>query len=188
MAQSLHAGAGEREIIALRASMEVESAWNPYRVCQVLLTDRNLMIGIEGTFGGIKETQVYPINQIVVVNGNAQVRVTSGSSVEIDTNQGRVALSMQSRGDARKLAEHLRSAATGKPVDLSADEVGGLAGMAGELGGALRDTVGSFAKGLGFGSEQAQMAAVECSGCGAPLTGKKGESVRCPYCDAIRQL
>ncbi|MBT1174626.1 hypothetical protein JS530_03745 [Bifidobacterium sp. LC6] len=189
MASALHANPGEREILSTRAWVQGEGTWGTNKLCQVLLTDKNLIVGVEGFLGGIKEMRTYPVSQIIVVNGNAQVRATSEGAAEIDTKQGHLSLHMESRNEAKKFADMLRQLVTTGTVDTSKDEAGFLADMAGQLGGTLKDTFGSFTKELGIGGQLGnKQVSITCSGCGATLNGTKGQTVQCPYCDGMRQL
>ena len=60
-----------------------------------------------------------------------------------------------------------------------------------QLAGKLAGTVNAFKNAFGVKPEQQQVntpISKNCKGCGALITGIKGKSIKCPYCDSVQEM
>lgn len=57
-----------------------------------------------------------------------------------------------------------------------------------ELAGTLRDTFDAFKSGLGIPQTHTAQSSTTCEGCGASLSGRRKEVVRCEYCNRETRL
>ena len=160
---------------------------------ELILTNLNLVLLKKGMFGNVKGVVSFPLNQIKVYDQRAQAvigRAGNGTNVlEVYLLNGQETFSFQF-GGKRKLniwVAKLNELVTGH--DASAEEVAGMAlPGAGLVAGVLHDTIGVFRSKMGSASSGPAKVADKCSACGAPISGYKGQTVVCEYCDSAQQL
>ena len=60
-----------------------------------------------------------------------------------------------------------------------------------QIAGTVKDTIGAFKDAFGIkgkGNQTPENVTTKCIGCRAPLSGAKGQTVRCKYCDTDNTL
>ena len=147
----------------------------------LILTDRALVLQKKNLFGKDTEVLRYPLADILISNGQAQVRVGKKDAVtpvlEVYLRTGTETFCFTWEDDAKDWANEINTLLTGQPpiykLNTWVEEV---AGMAAALSGTVRDVRKAF----GIRSDAA--ASAVCPSCGASITGTEGETVRCPYC------
>lgn len=165
---------------------------------ELVLTNLHLFHISKGFFGKVKDIKKYPVEGIKVVDDRAQVFLANpandGSlSLQVFFDYGLV--SFRLRSDSRpyvwQLINSINQLRTGKP--LQADTAGypmALQGV-GYLAEVVKDTIGAFRQSMGMDAKreaERERAAVSCGNCAAPLSGYKGQLVRCPYCNSEQVL
>lgn len=157
---------------------------------ELVLTNMNLFFIVQkGFFGNKQEVQKFPLNQVKVIDGKAQLRVSNDNNLEIYFMNGQQSFSFSSFGkrDSVKWANAVSKALTGHEADLTDDEKSYIAGV-GAVADTLKNTFGSFKKGLGINEKEPERATTRCMSCRAPLAGIKGQIVKCKYCDTEQTI
>lgn len=157
---------------------------------ELILTNMNIIHVSKGVFGNTKRVQKYPLNQVKIINGEAQAimgkRTNGIHNLQIYFVNGQVAFKFQSLGKKEivKYVNEISKVLIGKESSRNQFAIPG-AKIVAET---LKDTLDVF-KGT-FGIKSKSKAAGElvkatkkCIGCMSPLTGTKGQSIRCSYCD-----
>jgi len=163
---------------------------------ELILTNQNLVLISKGTFGRVKNIQAFPVRQIKVYNNQAQVILskTRGGypQIEVYLINGQENFGFESKKDAMNWINKINQLVTGEDLEINVPVKTAIPGTE-MIADALGGTVDAFKGALGFKPKKSSIEAIEkvarkCSFCGAPVSGKKGQIVRCSYCDADQQL
>ncbi|KAA0978635.1 hypothetical protein FQ154_05240 [Paeniglutamicibacter gangotriensis] len=162
---------------------------------ELMLTSQNLVLIKKGAFGNTKGVQVFPLHDIKIFQGQAQVLVgkqRSGfPSLDVYFHNGTEQFGFQKKKEAAFWSKKINEVVTGAPTEMPSPNASGTEKVA----GAMKDTVDAVKDAFGFKSK-AEVAAVAaalpfagaCGSCGAPVTGVRGRAVICSYCDSATQL
>lgn len=162
---------------------------------ELILTNINLVLISKGLLGNSKGIQIIPLKQIKVFNGKAQVLIgkTSGGFPQLDVyySSGQDSFGFESKKEAIKWMDNINKLVTGKSIVVDASP--GMAIPGSEyIAETLKGTIDTFKGAFGLkqknSTELPSKVAKKCSSCGAPISGTKGEIIRCLYCDADQQL
>jgi hypothetical protein len=166
---------------------------------ELILTNMNIIWISKGMFGNTKGVQKYPLNQVKVINGEAQAFVGKSSNgmpnLQVYFINGQEVFQFQSfkkRGVAKWVNEISKVLTGHDSTRGSATNQYAIPGTE-YLAASLKDTVGVFKNAFGIKPKVDADAVHEkvtkkCIGCMAPLTGTKGQSVLCRYCDTVQIL
>ena len=161
---------------------------------ELMLTNLHIVLISKGILGNTKNIQTFPLNQIKVFNGQCQVLLgkTKGGYPQLDVYflNGQEGFGFQSKKDAAKWLATINKLVTGNEYEADASPSMAIPGTE-FIAETLKSTVDTFKGALGIKSKSAETptkATKKCSFCGAPITGIKGQIVRCQYCDADQQL
>ncbi len=169
----------------------------------LILTNLFLVfISTKGMFTTKYITQRYPINQIKVFNGHAQI--IAGKNGEIDIyfvnsqehfrfwNNENFFSDKKAEKEAARWVNAINQLITGQVVDTSvtsANVIPGTEFLAETLKGTYDTFKGTFGiKSKTQDSKLPEKVACKCTSCGAPISGIKAQVVRCQYCDSEQQL
>lgn len=157
---------------------------------EIILTNQNLICveSNDGIFKSKHNEFKYPVNQIKVVDGQAQVFVIKDNEVwtlqvlmKNGTENFRFVDSLidriKKKQEADNFAGQISLLLTGKKSEPSA-ETSFSAGVKGILG----------AVGINIPVKDTENVTIRCSGCRASLSGQKGQTVKCKYCDTEQTL
>lgn len=162
----------------------------------LILTNINIIYINKGLFGKVKGINKYPLNQIKIVDGQAQVIIGNGNigtvpQLQIFFKQGQEAFEFQSgKKEILKWVNEISVLLTGVPSP-SSNKVGMFIPGSEELANTMKNTVGVFKDVLGAKksiNSASENVTTKCIGCMAPITGRKGETVKCKYCDTSQTL
>jgi LSD1 subclass zinc finger protein len=166
---------------------------------ELILTNMNIIHVSKGMFGNTKRVQKYPLNQVKIINGEAQAimgKSTNGiHNLQIYFVNGQVAFKFQSSGKKEivKYVNEISKVLIGK--ESSRNSVANQFAIPGAeiVAETLKDTIGVFKGTFGIKSkskaaDEPVKATKKCIGCMSPLTGTKGQSIRCSYCDTDQIL
>lgn len=174
---------------------------------RVVLTNRNLILVADkptGIFSSKKLVKRCPLEQVHDMYGIPQAIVTKNGNnwiVQIAFYDDTVSLQFEqiARRQAQSWADAVKNAATGNLDCIEADDlvpdgvadfVEGAKGIVGAFGTAFGGAFGtqsSTAKQAAAATRPA-MADARCRGCHAPLSGRIGTTITCPYCDTKQTL
>lgn len=164
---------------------------------ELILTNINIIYVAKNAFGKVKNIQKYPLNQLKVVNGQPQVMMgknsQGGPQLQFYFRNGQESFEFShfGRKEISKWIDGIYQAVTGNPVPAT-DRKNFMAIPGTEqVVGTVKDTIGAFKDALGLkskGNFETGNVTVKCIGCMAPLSGAKGETVRCKYCDTEQTL
>jgi hypothetical protein len=162
---------------------------------ELILTNLNIVLVRKGIFGNAKGIQIFPLNQVKVFNGQAQVLLgkTRGGSPQIDVYllNGQESFGFNNKKEAVKWITNINKLITGNGAEV--DTLPSMAIPGAEyIAETLKGTMDTFKGALGIKSknnnEMPTKVAKKCSSCGAPISGTKGQIIRCQYCDADHHL
>jgi len=164
---------------------------------ELVLTNLNLIhITTKGAFKKAYITQQYPINQIKQAllgkNGNIDIYFMNGQELFRFWNSDTLFSDKKAEKEAIKWVSAVNQLVTGEDVEINVSAKTAIPGTE-MIADALGGTVDAFKGALGFKSKKSSIESIEktakkCSSCGAMVSGKKGQIVRCSYCDADQQL
>lgn len=165
----------------------------------LILTNMNIIHVSKGVFGNTKRVQKYPLNHVKIINGEAQAimgKSTNGiPNLQVYFVNGQVAFKFQSSGkkEIGKYVNEISKVLIGK--ESSRNSVANQFAIPGAeiVAETLKDTIGVFKGTFGIKSkskaaDEPVKATKKCIGCMSPLTGTKGLSIRCSYCDTDQIL
>lgn len=173
----------------------------------LVLTNKNLLYVREKIrMFGANEVYIdrYPLRDIKVIDGKAQIRLTKHGDCQafaISMRSGEVTFYLYNTGSFKPRKETIRwanaisMAVTGKPLQENTPEKAAIPGV-GFLAETIKGTVDTFKEAWGGTntpdspqvSAVADMVSAKCTGCRAPLSGVKGQRVQCRYCDTEQVL
>lgn len=176
---------------------------------ELVLTNQHIILINKGIFGNVKNVQYYNLNQIKVFNNKVQVlvrRKQNGSPIlDVYFINGQESFGFESKRKALQWAEHIALLVGGQDVEIGnlGKQIGGefdsFAEQLTDVADQLREQVGlageSFKLALGIRPHDIkknkpvnERVATKCYACGAPLSGIKGQIIKCQYCDTDSQL
>lgn len=152
---------------------------------------RIIMIKRGGWGNKVKDMRDFPIRQIKIVNGTAQVFYIKRPSrdaddqLQIHLQNGKVE-AFEFDGSARKeinnWINNINILLTGNSaMGTKQPQTSFGIPVVDELAGTVASTLGTFKSALGKGPVQVS---IKCAGCHAPITGTQGQTVKCRYCDS----
>lgn len=171
---------------------------------EIVLTNMNLILVAtvsEGLFKTRRYLKRCPLDSILCsmdVPQAVAARVKTTPVLRVAFSGETITVSFAEGGKrlADRWAESVRRAAAGNidSIDTSelpsgaaaeiADFVDGAAGVVGAVGDSIGSVLGATLKTQKPGAEKmAAKATAKCPGCHAPVAGRKGQGVTCPYCD-----
>lgn len=166
---------------------------------ELVLTNMNIIHVSKGMFGNTKRVQKYPLNQVKIINGEAQAimgKSTNGiPNLQIYFVNGQVLFKFQSSGkkEIMKYVNEISKLLIGK--ETSRNSVVNQFAIPGAeiVTETIKDTIDVFKGTFGIKSKskaanETVKATKKCIGCMSPLTGTKGQSIRCRYCDTDQIL
>lgn len=169
--------------------------WSSY-TDDLILTNQCVMHVSKGTFGNIKNIRRFPLSQIKQYNGKPQVSLKNPSSstpivvIDLLTGEEEFTFPENQKENALRWINELYKLMTGKESDISITKKSVIPG-AEALAKTLKGTVDTFANTFGVKTKDKDVSisiTKKCRGCSAPLTGVKGATVRCKYCDTEQVL
>ncbi len=166
---------------------------------ELILTNMNIIHVSKGIFGNTKRVHKYPLNQVKIINGEVQAfmgKSTNGiPNLQIYFVNGQVAFKFQSSGKKEivKYVNEISKILIGK--ESSRKSVVNQFAIPGAeiVTETLKDTIDVFKGTFGIkfkvkAADELVKATNKCIGCMSPLTGTKGQSIRCRYCDTDQIL
>ena len=170
---------------------------------ELILTNLNLIHVRKGVFMGTKSVHYNPLNQVKAIGGKCQALVGKARNghaiLQIYTQQGieEFAFQTKAKKNAGIWANEISRLVTGRDsANVLESQDAAEYDFEDTVVGQLRDAFGEVGAAFGFGfgkSGQQQKSSVErvstkCSGCHAPITGVKGKTAVCKYCDTEQVL
>ena len=162
----------------------------------LVLTHRRIIWVGRSLWGKVKFTRDIPLDQVKVVNGVAQVQRSKEehNQIEISLRDGRsLSFGFDTPAEAKSWVKAVSEQVVGHPLESEDADPKPIP----ELQKAVKtakNAVGSVAASFGIstggkgGNREVKVVSARCIGCHAPLTGKRGEKVTCPYCDTVQVL
>jgi hypothetical protein len=168
---------------------------------ELVLTNLNLVfITSKGVFKTTYIPQLYPLNQIKIFNGKANVVAGKAGNIEIFFVNGNESFRFwntdtlfsdkKAEKEAAKWVDAINQVLTGQASDISSSGNSALTGTE-FIAGSLKDTFDTVKGAFGIkgkNDKPPEKLAKKCNSCGAPISGVKGQVTRCQYCNADQQL
>lgn len=162
---------------------------------ELILTNLNLVLVKKGLLGNAKSIHVFPLNQIKVFDGQAQMLLGKSRYghplMEVYLLNGHEKFGFNSKKETVKWISKINKIITGNEAEI--DTMPGLAIPGAEyFAETIKGTVDIFKGVMGISlknsSEVTTQVAKKCTSCGAPLSGIKGQITSCHYCDSEYHL
>lgn len=164
---------------------------------ELMLTNLNLVLISKGIFGNVKNIHTYPVREIKVFNSEAQAKLgkhrNTWPQVEVYFLRGSEAFAFEKKKEAIKWIESINKLVTGKSAVIDNDNSMSIPGTE-FIAETLKGTIDTFKGVLGISPMASKheieetKAAGKCIGCRAPITGCKGLTTTCKYCDTEQSL
>ena len=164
---------------------------------ELILTNLNVILISKGVFGNTKNIQRYPINQIKVFNEQVQAKLGKQRSglpqLEIYFINGQELFGFENKKEVINWIKNISKLLTGKSVDIDLGPHKTIPGTE-FVAEALKGTLDTFKSTFGIqlkktskvvGSEKITK---NCISCMAPISGYKGQTISCKYCDTEQNL
>ena len=198
---------GPDERIVLRAQdVHLDGSRSPFFAKpELVLTNENIVYPRKGKFGKAKEYRIWPLSSIRIVDGVPQCRLDTSKFMEARLAiafQDEVVLfefrSLQNKEEIRTWINEISEILVGHEAEednLRTTGIGALTDgdvLFDKLGSALMTFSDTFSRveeeaerriGLTSRRDSEPDVATHCPSCNASIKGKRGVSVRCPYCD-----
>ncbi len=142
----------------------------------LVLTNKNIIWASKNIFGKIKQITKRNINDIKIYEGRAQAKLENGKLLIYFKNE-QFAYYIYSRSKGKEIVNNINKILL--DVNLNVDSRKALPGTE-AIAGTIKSTLNVFKESLG----KNKMISKKCESCGASLSGKKGETDKCPYCDS----
>jgi hypothetical protein len=170
---------------------------------ELILTNLNLIFLIEkrGMFKTTYIPQIYPVNQIKVFNGKAQVVAGKNGNIDIFFINGQESFRFGDDGalfggkkgekEAAKWVAAVNQLITGQATEI---DLSGNTALSGTefIAGSIKGTLDTFKGALGIKTKDdnklPEKIATKCSACGASVSGLQGQIINCQYCGTEQQL
>ena len=170
--------------------LQFEGSIHNRKRADIVLTNMNV-ICVEYNVGLFKTNYNiirFPVNQIKNVNGQVQVSVIKEGertvlqilfqdSIEKFVFAKDFFEALKKKKEAEKWVKEINLLLTGKQPEIDTDNT---------IIGNVKNVLDSI--GVTSVIKEQKNITKKCIGCKAPLTGKKGETVCCPYCDTQQTL
>lgn len=162
---------------------------------ELILTNLNIIL-IKGVFKSIKNSQYFPVNQIKVFNGKAQVIVYRDNRLrqllEVYFLNGQEQFVFESKKEAEKWAYAINQLLTGNINEIDTTNNKVIPGTE-YIAEVLKDSVDAIKGVFGIKSKYQSNIGQEkvikkCISCGAQISGNQGQIVQCQYCNTEQQL
>lgn len=156
----------------------------------LILTNKYVIYIKRNIWGKAKETKKFPLASIKMYNGKPQAVLNKAANgfptLDIYFQTSEETFGFQSKSEVIKWCEKINEAITGEKSSIG-DDTNSMFTIPGteELARTLKATFDTYKEAFGIKTkkeDKPQTASCRCSGCGAPNTGIKGETKKCPYC------
>lgn len=178
--------------------LQKDAVYHGNEMVELYLTNLNIIYALKGIFGNVKKIQKLPLNQIKIVNGRVQAFLGN------ESKNGRLQLQLYfingveifgfQKNEKREISTWINNISqilTGEALqDTTGKNIMAIPGTE-YIAETVKDTIGAFKDTLGIKGKRNQKpenATIKCIGCMAPLSGTKGQTVRCKYCDTDNTL
>lgn len=161
-----------------------------------MLTNFNIFFLYKrGVFNNVDDTIKIPLNQIKIINGQAQAllsneNVSAQLQLCLKNGQEKFSFPFNSKKEVMKWINNINLILTGNTAQINDNKnIMAIPGTE-QLAETFKDTVGAFKSALGIKTkeENSSNTTAKCIGCMAPISGIKGQTVRCKYCDTKQTL
>ena len=184
----------------LRVKVDTGKKFSMPHESDLMLTNRNIVLFVKGMLGKVKRCEVYPLDQIRVLDGRPQCRLDTSEfmvdKLEISFRDKVVLFAfddLDAKQHIRMWVNEIYKLLTGSDAPR---EVLSSTGLAGSIEGitssidlegvaeAMGKVYGSFHNAVDAKAAQAApLVACRCPSCNASIKGRRGETIQCPFCD-----
>ena len=155
---------------------------------ELILTNIALIYVKKNLFGKQKEVLRLPFSDIRTIDGKPQIQASNPDKftplMDVYTKDEIVSYKFVFDQDAEDWVADVIGQITGIPVEKKGefDWVGDIVGMA----DSVSEGINKMKSALGIKSTE--QVSWKCAGCGASISGIRGESIQCPYCGTYTTL
>lgn len=166
----------------------------------LVLTNHDIIFVQKNMLGKSKGQERYPLNQLKCYNGQPQALLSKANGypqLELIFQNEQVAFSFMSlsKREVVRWVDAITKVVNGETVDTTSNLSAAIPG-AEFVAETVKDTLGKFSGALGISGIGAKIGLTpsneqvtkRCISCRAPLSGTKGQPVKCQYCDTKQTL
>lgn len=170
--------------------IQYDGVYHNKKRSEIILTNQNLICieTISGIFKTTYNALKFPVNQIKVIKGQAQAAVVKYGNdwvLQILFKNGAEKFEfscdfldrLKKKQEADKWVEQISILLTGKSASNITDTA---------LMGGIKNVLGAV--GINVKTKQPENVTTKCIGCMAPISGQRGQTVCCKYCDTEQTL
>ena len=154
----------------------------------LILTNKRIIYIKKGLFGNTKSVINYPLDSIKVYNNQAQAivgKIGDGwPALEIYFHDSQETFGFQRKKDILLWVEKINELITGEKTTVPETNARLVIPGSEYLAKTIKGTIETYKEAFGM-KKRKEYVSCYCKGCGAPVSGVKGESKRCPYCDTF---
>lgn len=156
---------------------------------KLVLTNQRLVWYETGITGKIKNPREYYLSDLYLENDEPQLFVKDSPLTDMVVTfyfiDGQVSFSatMGYKAGLKNLVSHVKNNALSDTKSIKAI-VGGAEVLADTVG----ETINVFKKSLGIRTKRDEINVCRCSSCGASISGKHGDVIKCQYCGAPNRI
>lgn len=157
---------------------------------QLVLTNQSVVLVLKGLFGGVKGEKRFPLAELKKFNGIPQVKVEKASNGDhelvlyLNSGVEKFVFQTSFKTTAQKWANEIINTVTGENQVSTYSAIPGTEFVA----QAVKGTVDSVKNIFGIKEKLPEYVSARCPHCGATVTGIKGQSIKCEYCDSYLSL
>lgn len=186
------------ESLILKADRVVHCNSKSNNFSELLLTNLHIvLIASKGIFGNNKSVQTFPIKQIKIFNGQAQVKLgkqRNGSpQIEVFFLHSQETFGFEKKKEAMNWIDNISQLLTGKAAEFTPAERAVIPGTE-VVAETFKSTIDVFKGTFGMKTKADSKEVTEvnltkkCVSCRAPLTGGSSQKITCHYCDTEQTL
>lgn len=177
-------GLESNEVVLVECEKAVPRENNFFNTEGVLvLTNKNILWVTTNFFGKVKDIIKHPLSDIKIYDGKAQVKLEEKFGEEpvlsLYYKNGQISYRMYEKANVKDFVNQLNKTVTGSDEDIVVK--GAIPGVA-FVGETIKGTADAFKSAFGIKPKKAEQAAIQCTYCGAKISGIKGTVVKCEYC------
>jgi len=185
------------EVVVLKSNRVLHGGVMATYTDELILTNLNVVLISKNIFNKTKNIQTYPVNQIKVFDGQVQAKLGKQRSgfpqLEIYFINNQEIFGFEQKKEVLNWINHISKLLTGKSANIDADKHVALPGTE-YIAETLKSTIDTFKGAFGIKLKKSDEAVEpikvtkKCISCRAPISGYKGQTVRCQYCDTEQNL
>lgn len=185
------------EVVIIQSDSVLHDGTKSSYSSSLILTNLHIIHITQGAFEKVKSMQKFPVCQIKIANGQAQILVNKNNNgslqlqISLSNSNESFVFPSNKKKEIMEWVNGISQLVIGAPAQATAfKHVMAIPGTE-QIAATVKDTVGAFKDAFGLKSKNGvapENITAKCIGCMAPLSGVKGQPARCKYCNTDQIL